>query len=177
MEQPVLETPRLLLRPVEAKDQQKVFEGFSNPEITKHMEITYATFEATAEQMEWYANNRQNGSGYAWVATLKEEPESFLGMLSMYNVTPKHKRAEIGYWLFPQHWNKGYTAEGFEAIIGFASSQLDLHRIAAEVEPHNYGSRKVLQKLGFMQEATLRDYEIDKNGNYLDLEIWSRLSQ
>lgn len=175
MDQPVLETPRLLLRPVEMKDQQKVFEGFSDPEITRHMEITYATFEATAEQMEWYANNRKTGSGYAWVATLKEEPGSFLGIFSMYDVTPKHKRAEIGYWLFPEHWGKGYTAEGFAAIIAFAGSQLQLHRIAAEVEPDNYGSRKVLGKLGFQQEATLRDYEIDKNGNYLDLEIWSKI--
>lgn len=175
MEQPVLETARLVLRPVEARDQQKVFEGFSNPEITRHMEITYATFEATAEQMLWYANNRETGSGYAWVLALKDEPDSFLGILSMYYITPKHKRAEIGYWLFPEHWNKGYTAEGFEAIIEFAASKLGVHRIAAEVEPDNYGSRKVLQKLGFQQEATLRDYEIDKKGNYLDLEIWSKL--
>jgi hypothetical protein len=42
-------TARLKLREVEIGDQQKIFEGFSNPIVTKYMDITYPTFEATAE--------------------------------------------------------------------------------------------------------------------------------
>jgi ribosomal-protein-alanine N-acetyltransferase len=68
MEQVTLHTERLLLRPVESADQQKVFEGFSHPEVTRYFDITYPTFESTAVQMEWYANNRKENTGYAWVA-------------------------------------------------------------------------------------------------------------
>lgn len=174
MQQPSFETPRLFLRPIGPSDQQKVFEGFSHPDVTRHMEITYATFEATSEQMEWYRKNRENGSGYAWVVGDKSAPDSFFGILSVYYVNHKHRRCELGYWLFPEYWGKGYAAEGITPILGFISGELNIHRIGAEVEPENNGSRRVLEKLGFQKEAFLRDYEIN-NGKYLNLEIWARI--
>jgi [ribosomal protein S5]-alanine N-acetyltransferase len=174
MLQPSFETQRLFLRPVEAGDQQKVFEGFSHPVVTQYMEITYITFEAASEQMEWYRKNRETGSGYAWVVGDKSDPASFLGVLSIYHVNHKHRRCELGYWLFPEYWGKGYTAEGIAPILEFISGALNMHRIGAEVEPQNNGSIRVLEKLGFQKEAFLRDYEVN-NGRYLNLEIWSRL--
>lgn len=174
MQQPSFETARLFLRPVEAYDQQKVFEGFSHPVITRHMEITYASFEATAEQMAWYRNNRETGAGYAWVVGDRNDPDSFFGILSAYYINNKHRRCELGYWIFPEYWGKGYVAEGLEPILQFLSGTLNIHRVGAEVEPENTGSVRVLEKLGFQKEALLRDYEIN-NGRYLNLEIWSRL--
>ncbi|MES2559423.1 MAG: GNAT family N-acetyltransferase [Bacteroidota bacterium] len=172
MEQPALSTPRLVLRPVEKRDQQKVFEGFSHPEVTKYFDISYATLEATDVQMEWYKNNREKGLGYAWV--ISNETHDFMGVFSIYRIDQTNKRCELGYWLFPEYWGKGYASESINAILQFVDGELKLHRIAAEIEPENADSTRLLATLGFEREAFLRDYEF-RNGKYNSLEIWALL--
>lgn len=173
MEQVTLHTERLLLRPVEPADQQKVFEGFSHPEVTRYFDISYPTFESTAVQMEWYANNRKENSGYAWVVCDKHTQE-FMGVFSLYYIKPQHQRAELGYWLLPPYWNKGYATEILNEILHHAKTSLNLHRIAAEVEQDNTASIELLRKIGFERDGMLRDYEI-KNGKFQNLEIWSTI--
>ena len=173
MKQAILHTERLLLRPVEPADQQKIFEGFSHPEVTRYFDITYPTLESTAVQMEWYANNRKENSGYAWVVCDKLSLE-FMGVFSLYFINIKHQRAELGYWLLPPFWNKGYGTEILTAILHHAKTDLNLHRIAAEVEQENTASIQLLEKNGFERDGILRDYE-NKNGRFQNLEIWSVL--
>lgn len=173
MEQVTLYTARLLLRPVEPADQQKIFEGFSHPKVTRYFDITYPTLESTAVQMEWYANNRKENSGYAWVVCDKLSLE-FMGVFSLYFINIKHQRAELGYWLLPPFWNKGYGTEILTAILHHAKTDLNLHRIAAEVEQENTASIQLLEKNGFERDGILRDYE-NKNGRFQNLEIWSVL--
>ena len=173
MGQATLHTERLLLRPVEPADQQKVFEGFSNPEVTRYFDITYPTFESTTVQMEWYANNRKENTGYAWVVCDKHTQE-FMGVFSLYYIKPQHQRAELGYWLLPAYWNKGYAKEILSEILQHAKTGLKLHRIAAEVEQKNIASIQLLKRKGFELEGILRDYEI-KNGKFQNLEIWALL--
>ncbi len=172
MEQPVLQNGNVTLRPVKDADQQKVFEGFSHPEVTRYFDITYPTFEATAAQMEWYNTNRSKGLGYAWV--VENDQQEFMGVFSIYHINPQHKRCELGYWLFPEYWGKGYATKSIQAILDFATTALKLHRIAAEIEPENTDSSQLLAKLGFEREAVLRDFEF-KNGQYNSLEIWAKI--
>lgn len=172
MEQPSLTTSRLILRPVEPRDQQKVFEGYSHPQIIQYFDITYSSFEATDKQMEWYRSNRENGLGYAWV--ISSEQFMFMGIFSIYRIDKENNRCELGYWLFPEYWGKGYASESLAAILNFVSKELKLHRIAAEIEPENTDSKKLLEGLGFEREALLRDFEY-KNGKYNNLEIWAML--
>lgn len=172
MTQPVLFTSRLKMRLVEASDQQKVFEGFSNPDVIKYFDITYSTFEDTAKQMEWYKNNRENETGYAWVVC--DDANSFMGIVSIHRIDQQNKRCETGYWLFPEFWNKGYAKEALTAVLDFASSQLKVHRVTAEIEPENTDSIKLVLGLGFIREGVFKDFEF-KNGKFNDLEIWTKL--
>lgn len=43
-------------------------------------------------------------------------------------------------------------------IIEFGFNNLGLNRIEAFVEPENIGSRKVLEKVGFREEGTLKEH-------------------
>ncbi len=172
MHTPTLYTERLVLRPVQDHDQEWVFKGFSHPEVTRYFDLTYPTFEATAAQMEWYKTNTENGTGHYWVVS--STYGEFMGVFSIYFINRTHHKAEIGYWLFPEFWGKGYASEALQAILHVAQHTLLLHRISAEVEPENTDSCKLLQKLGFELEGTLRDYEF-KNGKYNDLQVWAKL--
>ncbi|MCU0423278.1 MAG: GNAT family N-acetyltransferase [Bacteroidia bacterium] len=171
---PELKTNRLTLRPVKASDQQQVFEGFSHPEVNKYFGITYSTFDDTAEQMNWYAKNAEEGTGYSWVVT--NDAGDFMGVFSIYYIHPIHKRAEVGYWLMPDYWNQGIASEALQTLLIHAKTNLKLHRVAAEVEPENKTSIELLKKNGFERDGILRDMEF-KHGKYIHLEIWSIILQ
>lgn len=59
--------------------------------------------------------------------------------------------AELGYWLTPQEWGRGYATEAGHAVIDMARHALPLRRIEASHHLDNPGSRRVLEKLGFRE--------------------------
>lgn len=69
----------------------------------------------------------------------------------------QNRRAEIGYALARAHWGHGYMGEALQALPGFAFTDLDLHRLEADIDPRNAASAAALARLGFIQEGLLRE--------------------
>ena len=170
---PQLHTSRLLLRAVEPNDQQFIYEGLSHPEVIPYYGVRYTSFEETAAQMNWYENLHQTGTGASWIIVCKENEEK-VGDISVYNHKPEHNKAEIGFWLLPQHWNKGYAVEAVETVIEYWKVERALHRMEAFVEEENSASRRLLERAGFTYEGTMRDCEW-KNGAYISLRVYGLL--
>ena len=168
---PKLETERLLLLEVTGNDQQFIFEGLSHPEVIPFYGVRYDSFAATKAQLEWYASIYKEGSGISWKLVDKKTQEN-IGDISVYLYKPEHRKAEIGFWLFPQFWNKGYATEALKAVIHYWKTEKGLHRLEAFVEEGNTASSHLLQKAGFLYEGTMKDCEI-KNGNYISLMVYA----
>lgn len=168
-----LHTPRLLLRPFGPGDLENVFAGLSHPEVIRHYGVSFATLEATQEQMDWYASIEREGNGQ-WRAICAKEDGAFLGAIGLNNIVQQHRRGEIGFWLMPEHQGKGYISEALPVIIEHGFSALGLHRITAEVETDNAASAKVLVKGGFVHEGTLRECEW-KDGRTISLDVFAKL--
>ncbi len=168
---PVLYSQRLVLRAVTRNDQQKVFEGLSNPDIIKYFGISYSTFEDTSKQIDWYEKSQNENTGQAWAIIFNEQ---FVGIIGIYNVNWQHQNAETGYWIFPEYWNQGITTEALQTVLHHAQTDLKLHRICADVEPEHIASKALLHKCGFEHEGTKRECE-RKDGVYINLETWSVL--
>lgn len=56
---------------------------------------------------------------------------------------------ELGYWLTPSAWGRGYATEAARAVIEIARHALPVRRIEASHHLDNAESRRVLVKLGF----------------------------
>jgi ribosomal-protein-alanine N-acetyltransferase len=82
----------------------------------------------------------------------------------------------VGFWTFPQYWNQGIATEALKAVIEYCQNEKDIHRLEAFVEEGNIASSKVLKKLAFVYEGTMKECEI-KNGKYISLLIYALLSQ
>lgn len=168
---PELTTERLLLQQVIPDDQQFIFEGLSHPEVIPFYGVRYSSFEATKAQMDWYNELFENGTGISWKIVNRQTLEK-MGDISIYLYKPEHKKAEIGFWLLPQYWNKGYASEAMAAAIQYWKVEKDLHRLEGFVEEGNTASSKLLEKAGFQYEGKMKDCEI-KNGNYISLLIYA----
>ena len=54
-------------------------------------------------------------------------------------------------------WGHGYATEAGCAVLQWAFDTLDLNRVQAETDTRNAASARVLEKLGFVREGTVRE--------------------
>lgn len=86
------------------------------------------------------------------------------------------KSAEIGYWLAEEYWGKGIMTESIIKMCELAFSQFDIVRIFAEPFAYNAGSRRALEKAGFILEGIMR-MGAYKNGEVIDYCMYALLKQ
>ncbi|MFC1688961.1 GNAT family N-acetyltransferase [Pseudomonadota bacterium] len=57
---------------------------------------------------------------------------------------------EVGYFLKPSAWGRGYATEVCERMLQFAFQEASLSEVVASVHENNVASKKVLEKCGFL---------------------------
>ncbi|QRG70750.1 GNAT family N-acetyltransferase [Brevibacillus choshinensis] len=169
-----LETQRLLLRPIELNDAPSLFTFWSDPNVSKHMNIETFSEVTQAEQMILLLQKLSvEQKACRWTILLKHTSQ-VIGSCGFNYFDFENERTEIGYDLGYPFWGNGYIPEALQSLISFGFHELGLNRIEAKVEPENINSLKVLKKLHFVEEGTLRQYEKSK-GQLVDLIMFSVL--
>ena len=73
----------------------------------------------------------------------------------------------IGYYLDQKQNGRGYMTQAVKLVVDDAFNVLHFHRVEAGVMPHNTGSKKVLEKVGFEVEGLNRK-NVKINGKWED---------
>lgn len=161
---PVLETGRLRLRAVTPDDTASMFRIMFDPRVTRYFgRAPLASPDEAAQRINEIRAAFQEQRGVRWAITLRVDGQ-FLGTCGFWRFMAPHDRAEIGYELAPEWWGQGVIPEAARAALGFGFTRLGLHSVEAQIHPDNMGSRRVLEKLGFVQEGYFRE-------NYYDVAI------
>lgn len=85
-------------------------------------------------------------------------PPFLFSSLADANVDIYHRTAELGYWLSPSHWGKGYMSIIVPAFVLWAWRTFGiLVRLNAAVNEENAASQRVLGRAGFEVEGRRRD--------------------
>lgn len=172
---PTIKTERLLLRQFGDKDLEHVFNGLSHPEVIPFYGVSYDSLEATKAQLQFFADLEANGTGIWW-AVCSLDNRVFYGAGGLNGLVREHQKAEIGFWLLPEHWGKGIMKEVMPIICEYGFNELGLHRIEGFVESENKNCKAAMSKLDFQLEGTMRDCEI-KHGRFISLDIYARLKE
>ena len=80
---------------------------------------------------------------------------------------------EIGYWLRVSAWGHGYISETVQVLCRFAFETLGAKRVEIRCDGRNERSIAVPQRLGFVQEARLRNQCRDRSGELRDTLIFA----
>jgi len=119
--------------------------------------------------------------------TRRDEQESFLvvaagsdELVCVVNINDivrsEQQSARLGYFAFLPLAGRGLMAEGLKLAIRFAFRELKLHRLEANIQPHNRRSIALVEGLGFRREGTVRGYL--KIGNrWCDHQRWALLKE
>jgi ribosomal-protein-alanine N-acetyltransferase len=78
----------------------------------------------------------------------------------------------LGYAGFASHAGQGLMTAGVAAVVGKAFSELGLHRLEANIQPHNARSLALVKRLGFRREGYSPHY-LMVDGQWRDHERWA----
>jgi [ribosomal protein S5]-alanine N-acetyltransferase len=84
--------------------------------------------------------------------------------------------ADLGFELDPRHWGRGYATEAAGAVVEWAFGVRGMRRLHAHCIADNVASAMVLRRLGFREEARLREHEAIR-GAFHDVLIFGLLRE
>lgn len=167
---PLLQTDRLTLRSVSGSDASAIFRLYSDAGVMKQRGEPLFENVTEADKLIFYWRKLfAEENGLRWGIVLKSN-ERLIGTLGFKKVEHQHFRADIGYELDPECWNKGIMTEAVKVVTDFGFEKMNLHSIEANITPDHFASRRVLEKLGFEQEAHFKENYYYKG--WWDSAIW-----
>ena len=111
------------------------------------------------------------------VFIIEKKDGSKIGHIWHFNMlAPYMKMQEIGYALVPSERRKGYCTEATQLMIDYLFLSKDIARIQATTHPKNVISQKVLEKVGFKGEGTMRKCYFCR-GEWTDMFLFSILRE
>jgi RimJ/RimL family protein N-acetyltransferase len=154
---PVLETERLILRPLRKDDRLAFFEIFSDQQTLKYwsgdvIETLQEAGDLVDQELQWAAS----GHCINWGIELRDGGP-LIGKIVLFNFSDQNRRAEIGYILARRQWGRAYMTETLAEVLNYAFQELKLHRIEADTDPENLASLALLKRFGFSREGLFRD--------------------
>ena len=156
MKEEVLVTDRLVLRRLSGEDAAFMLELLNEPSFIQN--IGDRGIRTIDDAVSYIARGPQ--ASYArlgfglYLVELKESatPIGICGLLKRDEL----EDVDIGFAFLPAYWSKGYAIEAARAVAEYGRGVIGLEKLVAITLPTNQGSIRVLQKLGFTFEKTVR---------------------
>ena len=140
-------TERLLLRPGWIEDAPALHSAIADERIVRNLATAPWPYRlADAETFLERERSPAEPAMLIFLRTAVATPE-LIGGIGF--ARKPDGGTELGYWLAPRHWGRGYATEAGRAVLAAARDSLRLRRIEAGHFLDNPASGRVLEKLGF----------------------------
>ncbi len=121
---------------------------WGDPEVTRLIGGPYSE-ERVKARLELEIGNQAAYNVQYWPLFLLAD-EDFVGCCGLRPFQLEEGIYELGFHLRTAHWRKGLAEEAARGAIAFAFETIGARALFAGHHPENLGSRRVLQKLGFI---------------------------
>ncbi|MGM9957518.1 MAG: GNAT family N-acetyltransferase [Peribacillus sp.] len=146
-------------------ENKEFFEPFST-----NRSSNYYSLEKQKEIIITGEQKSKEDSSYHFGIFLNTTHE-LIGTISLFHIIRGPlQSATMGYDLDQKNNGNGYTTEAAKMVVDYAFETLGLHRIEAGVMPHNIGSIRVLEKVGFHREGIAKQ-SVKIQGRWEDHQI------
>jgi RimJ/RimL family protein N-acetyltransferase len=169
-----LSTNRLLLRPLAPADAEAVFAIMSDDEAMAFWDWpAFKDYGTVAGIVAGQADDMAEGRSAYWAVILVPGGET-IGVCDLSGIDHRQRRAELGFLFNRAWWGNGYAFEAMTAVVDYAFETLELERLWARMHAGNEGSRRLLERLGFAYEGTLRGHTV-RDGARRDCLVYGSL--
>lgn len=165
---PVLETERLILRPLRPGDAADHFALWSDPIVMAlHGSPPYTDLGQSEDLIQRYTGYFAAHEAIRWAVTRRGQ-DRLIGTCGYHHLSLQHHRAELGFELERASWRQGIMFEALRAVLRHGFLDMRLHRVEATIDPQNDASAGLLRRLGFTHEASLRERFRFDDGRFAD---------
>ena len=145
MHEYVIETERLILRPLCDKDRDAIFKWVSDEDVAKYM--VYNTYTSKDQVSEWLTYLKSVENEYHFGFVRKEDNE----LIGSGSIGPDSKRE--GFWGFGYNfrkdcWGYGFATEATKAMMQFANEKFGVSKFSSSHVEENKASGHVMEKCG-----------------------------
>ena len=167
----MLQGKKVDLKLVEKEDAPLLQEWLNDPaffgEFEPILQITKAEVEKSAERPE-----------RPRVFFIQKKDGTRVGLIEVRDAHPgrSDSGSEVGYAILPGERRKGYCSEAAALAVDFTFLTTPVVRVQADTNVRNVGSQKVLERVGFKREGTLRKAHFAR-GEWMDLYLYSILRE
>ena len=142
---PVLETPRLILRPFRDEDVDLLAELMANTDFMR-FSLGVFTREQTRAFLDKIIGWKRRGL-LSQFALIHRSDNRLIGYCGFFHQqVDETEEIEIGYRLDPDYWSRGLATEAAQAVRDHAFRDLKLPRVISLIHPDNLPSRRVAGK-------------------------------
>jgi RimJ/RimL family protein N-acetyltransferase len=121
----------------------------------------------------WLALGRAQPGRPVWAIEVDGEAAGCIGLEPLADIYAR--TARIGYWLGEACWGRGLMTAVVRRVSALALGELGFLRLEAPVMAWNPASMRVLDKCGFVREATL-EKSVFKDGEVIDSVLYAKVA-
>lgn len=165
----VIETERLILRPMRMDDVEDLLEYQSHPDIVRYIPWPERTREQVVEAAEKLLATgkldiKEEGDFLVLVWEIKagEFKGKVIGQSNMGLESSRDSCADIGWVTHQDFQRQGYAFEATHALMDYAFTIFPIRRLIANIDTRNPESAAMATKLGMRREGEFIDAEMFK---------------
>jgi len=172
----LLETNRLVIRPISIEDKNAVFEYRSDTKTNKYQGWIPKTIDDVVTFINKTAKQINLPETWFQVVIQEKETQKIIGDIGIHFFGKENKQVEIGCTLHKKFQHKGYATESLKRVIEYLFNELDKHRIITSIDPENISSIELVKRIGFRKEAHFVE-SLYINGKWVDDVIFALLKK
>lgn len=152
---PVIETARLVLRPLRLDDAPAIQRHFAHWAVVRHL-LAKVPWPYPADGAETNVRDslekRARGEVLFWAMTLKAGDDALIGRIDL---RPDGGDREMrGFWLAQEYWGRGLMTEAADAVTAYAFEGLGWPHLYVTNAATNVRSQRIKEKQGFVLVET-----------------------
>ena len=166
---PALETPRLILRPLELADAEQIQARFPHWEIVKYL-AKIVPWPYPADGARSFLETRalpamERGEAWHWSLRPKTDPAQLIGVISLIRSGDTNR----GFWIAPPWQGQGLMSEAADAVMDYWFDVLGFPLLRTNKAVENKSSSRISEKQG-MRLVAIEEREFVCGR--LPAEIW-----
>lgn len=165
LKMPILESERLILRPIRLEDAEDMYAYASDDDVLKYLwwEKHTSVDQSRESIRERFLKRPETGIPEAYAIVVKADGH-MIGTIDVHTVR-FNDVGVIGYVIHKNYWGQGIVSEALQMIIPVCFHHCGFYRIEINHCADNVGSQKAIERAGFIYEGCFRKRKVERDGH------------